>query len=233
MKTLVFDISGKYGMFKKPYSPLSPVSFPVPPPTAVYGLIGAMMGLSKDEYLEKVQRDGFRLAIGLRSEVKRYRAGLNLLKSDGSITKFTTGLVHTQIPAEFIKDITFRIWFHHPDSDFFDELVDRVSDDKYAYTPCLGNANCMAQVKFVSLAQAQRRKGEKSLGFSSIVPRTQIDDISFRSMSRMVRIRLPFRMDTDRTITEYADVYLDEEGGAVQAIAPEYYDIEGENVLLL
>ena len=31
---LVFDIGGEYGLFKMPYSPMSPVSYPLPPPPA-------------------------------------------------------------------------------------------------------------------------------------------------------------------------------------------------------
>ncbi len=55
MRTLVFDVAGEYGQFKRPYSPMSPVSYPFPPPTAVLGMLGAIAGYAKDDYLTTYQ----------------------------------------------------------------------------------------------------------------------------------------------------------------------------------
>ena len=43
---LAFDIAGPIAMFRRPYTTTSSVSFPLPPPTAVAGLIGAIVGLN-------------------------------------------------------------------------------------------------------------------------------------------------------------------------------------------
>ena len=51
MKCLVFDIKGDYGHFKKYYTTSSPLTFSIPR-TTVSGMIGALIGLDKEEYLK-------------------------------------------------------------------------------------------------------------------------------------------------------------------------------------
>ena len=62
MKCLVFDIKGDYGHFKKYYTTSSPLTFSIPPRTTVSGMIGALIGLDKEEYL-KERRDNMKKII--------------------------------------------------------------------------------------------------------------------------------------------------------------------------
>lgn len=41
---LVFDITSEYAMFRKFYTTTSSISYPFPPPTAIGGLIAAIIG---------------------------------------------------------------------------------------------------------------------------------------------------------------------------------------------
>lgn len=47
-KMLVFDVWGDYAHFRRFYTTTSPLSFPIPPRTALCGLIGAIIGLEKE-----------------------------------------------------------------------------------------------------------------------------------------------------------------------------------------
>ena len=49
MKILVFDIWGEYAHFKKIYATTSALSYVVPPKTSIYGYIGAILGLEKED----------------------------------------------------------------------------------------------------------------------------------------------------------------------------------------
>ena len=50
MKTiLVFDIFGDYAHFRKYFTNMSPTTFVVPPRTVLTGIIGALIGISKEE----------------------------------------------------------------------------------------------------------------------------------------------------------------------------------------
>ncbi len=81
MKTIVFDIKGDWGHFRKPYAPVSPVTFPFPPPPTALGMIGAICGYGKDEYAERIGWDRVKIAVSLKSPVKRYRTALNLVNT--------------------------------------------------------------------------------------------------------------------------------------------------------
>jgi CRISPR-associated Cas5-like protein len=50
-RVLVFEVWGEYGHFRKHYTTTSPLTFSIPSRTALTGLLGAIIGLSKEEYL--------------------------------------------------------------------------------------------------------------------------------------------------------------------------------------
>jgi len=45
MKVLVFDVSSDYAHFRQPYSTTSSLTYAIPPRTAIFGLIGAILGI--------------------------------------------------------------------------------------------------------------------------------------------------------------------------------------------
>lgn len=103
-KVVAFEIWGAYGLFKKPYSPMSPVSYPMPPPTAIFGMIGAIAGWDKKEENYLVRINSGEVAVGVRviKPVQRFRAALNLLDTSESF-RLKEGK-RVQIPFEFLKD---------------------------------------------------------------------------------------------------------------------------------
>ena len=48
-KVLVFEVYGKYAHFKKPYTTTSPLTYSIPSRTALTGIIGAIIGIEKNE----------------------------------------------------------------------------------------------------------------------------------------------------------------------------------------
>jgi len=68
---IVFDLSGPYGHYRKNYSPVSPVTFPCPTPTALIGTIAGIVGEEKRSYLSRFSGRQWRLAISLLKPVKK------------------------------------------------------------------------------------------------------------------------------------------------------------------
>jgi CRISPR-associated protein Cas5h len=79
MKILVFDIFAPYGHFKIPYTITSPLTFPVPSKTSVYGILGAIMGLDKKSYLTHFQNNDCLIGISVKNPVKKTHIAENLL----------------------------------------------------------------------------------------------------------------------------------------------------------
>ena len=84
MKTLVFDICGDYGHFKKFYTTSSPLTFCFPPPPTVRGMLGAIIGVDKIEYLNIFSHKDCRIAIRILSPVKKTRIGINHINTKGN-----------------------------------------------------------------------------------------------------------------------------------------------------
>ena len=80
MKILVFDIWGEYAHFKKIYATTSALSYVVPPKTSIYGYIGAILGLEKEDniYLKSFSDKKCLIGISVRSPIVMQRLGINL-----------------------------------------------------------------------------------------------------------------------------------------------------------
>ena len=65
MKTLVFDIWADIGHFRKYYTTSSPLTFSFPSPPTIAGMLGAIIGSSKERCLSDFALDQMYLGIGL------------------------------------------------------------------------------------------------------------------------------------------------------------------------
>lgn len=239
MDAIVFDIKGLYALFKKPYSALSPVSFPLPPPTAIFGLIGAIIGLGKDEYLDRLKGwnpDVVRVGVQLLNPIHRYRTGLNLLRTKG--TKFFRPLSttpHSQIPAEFLKDPAFRMVFAHEDNNLLDEIQQHLEAGRTEYTPSLGLAQCIADVNWYGRFPVKHVQTDAEMRLNCVIPiSTSKSEVFFDPEVRLTRLRVPARMKPDRTVVRFEDVILDESANkqGIRVRVPAYQEV-GELKLLL
>ena len=80
-KILVFDVWGEYAHFRKYYTTTSPLSFSIPPRTAISGLMGAIIGLSKDEYLKYFSKEQAQIAVRILNPIKKVRLAENLINT--------------------------------------------------------------------------------------------------------------------------------------------------------
>mgnify|MGYP000044057546 CR=1 FL=1 len=212
-KAIVFDVQGEYALFKKPYSPLSPVSFPVPPPTAIFGMVGAIAGFGKDEYLERMNDGDVKVGIRLLKPIRRYRAGLNVLTTKNSkYFRPDKKGPRTQVPFEFIVNPAYRIYFVHSSSIVREPLLQQLKSGKTVYTPCLGVAQCIADVEYVGSFPVEKiaQRGKHSL--NCVIPLTTTGaDVHYATGRKFMRFSVPARMGLDRTVTHYEDIVVDED----------------------
>ncbi len=237
MNVVVFDVRGPYALFKKPYALMSPVSYPAPPPTAVFGLVGAIAGFDKREYLAKIGETGVRVAVRLLEPVRKHRAGINLI--DTRQAQYfrkrpgigVHGMAHIQVPHEFLKNVGYRVYFSHDDRAVTRPLVERLEAGTAVYTPCLGLAQCLADVSFRGTFQAAPRGPGKGVSIHSVLPVTDDVVVHYQRSGRYVRYRVAARMTPDRVVTRYDEVVVETQGRPIVADVSRYYEVDGENVL--
>jgi len=89
MRVIAFKIWGDYAHFRRHYTTSSPLTHSIPPPSALRGVVGAILGLSSDNYPEELGCDVCQFGVRLLSPLKKIRLGINYLDTkDGKWVNF-------------------------------------------------------------------------------------------------------------------------------------------------
>jgi CRISPR-associated protein Cas5h len=227
MKTIVFDIQGEYGHFKKPYSPMSPVTFPFPPPPAVLGLLGAILGLSKTEYHEKLGWDKVRIGIRLKAPVRIFRSGINLLNTKDGTDKYLRPRAYTnthiQVNYEFLKDPYFRLYIKDLPTKMHEQLKYLLQSERSVFMPVLGLAQCLADINWIGEIPTKLINSEHTTVHSVLSLKEGIEPI-YKPGQRYQRTRIPAEMDSERIVHRYQEILLSEDAVPIEC----YIDKETE-----
>jgi len=208
MRTIVFDISGPYGHFRKPYAPASPVTYPFPPPPTALGIIGAIVGIGKDEYHEALGWETSRIGIRLLKPARIYRTAINLLNTKNADKYFRPRgeNARIQIPYEFLKDPAFRIYAANLPETQADRLSAALVAGQSVYTPSLGLAQCLAEASFVADTVALAAPDAQTT--ASVIPLEQGMKIEYEPGRRYERVRVAATMGPDRVVHRYQEAVL-------------------------
>ena len=151
MKVIGFNLSGKYALFTKPYTKNQPQSFIIPPKTAIAGMIGGILGFSRDEYQEKLKN--LKYSVVLRN-VSKYTTRFNLLQGKNASFNYSKNPLRNPPERGQRSPTTFEL-LKNPSWDIFvsieDELLielqNRIKNSLFEYVPYLGIANAFAKLE--------------------------------------------------------------------------------------
>ena len=155
-QVIKFKLSGDYALFKKPFANNQPQSFVIPPKTAILGLIGAIMGWSKEDYIKNLPFEKFGYAVRLlTSKIKKETVGISLMQ--GKNGKFTFDENPISYPPkrgqrsptryEFIKDIEWKIFLLIDEQSIREKLFERLQKKIFVYSPNLGMQQLFARIE--------------------------------------------------------------------------------------
>ncbi|SDC86088.1 MULTISPECIES: type I-B CRISPR-associated protein Cas5b [unclassified Candidatus Frackibacter] len=238
-KVLVFDIWAEYAHFKKYYTTTSPLTFAIPPKTTLYGLIGAILGLDKEEYLESFQEGKCQIGIEIKKPIKKTRINLNLI--DTKKAKLMSRIdTRTQIKTEYLKDVKYRIYFQHQVDEIYDKLKQHLIEHKAVYSISLGLSENLANFEFVGEYEADRVDNNEDWVDLKTVMRIDSGylnkgDIDFSQSDReYYSDKVALEMKPDREVIDYAQIVFEGSGKTIKAKPKAYYRLEsGEKCLLL
>jgi len=160
-----FRFHAKYGHFRKPYSNVSSLSYPFPPRTALAGLLGAVLGVPKAKVSTKFDDKNLKAAVEIEQPIKTITHVTNLRQDsagriDYSIkrskkTKKQAQLKNiadwnkaAQIPQEILRYPSYLIYINLKND--MNELVSRIKERRFVYTPCMGLSGFLADLDYVS-----------------------------------------------------------------------------------
>jgi CRISPR-associated protein Cas5h len=236
MKTLVFDVYGDFGHFKKFYTTSSPLTFAFPPPPTVRGMLGAIIGVDKNDYLDVLSHDKCKIAVRILSPVKKIRMGLNHINTKGNYwipAKKGSHEARTQIRTEFLKNPAYRLYVCHEDDQIQNRFVENIRSHKTVYTLSLGLSELLADFKFVGLSEfTERKNGEGHI--TTVIPMSVIDEygITFEKDKKYFKEKIAMEMTRDRVVERYEDAIFEVQGKTIYARTNIYWEDEkGERII--
>ncbi|MCD4674432.1 MAG: type I-B CRISPR-associated protein Cas5b, partial [Desulfobacula sp.] len=202
---LVFDLWGEYAHFRKYYTTTSPLTFSLPPRTALCGLIAGIIGLDKNEYLKHFTKDKADIAVRLLKPVKKIRHSQNLTNTqDNYFIPVKKGKHHPRTPIrfEFLKDAKFRIYFRHTDPKIHNKAREFLEKHKCVYTPCLGLSEHIANFEFKGEFECRKIEDNNFVEIDSAIPIPNGSnvEIDFEKAGEYFSETLPIEMEPDRTV---------------------------------
>jgi CRISPR-associated protein Cas5h len=232
-KILKFKLWGDYAHFKKYYTTTSPLTFEFPPPPTLLGIISAIIGLGKSEYLSHFQNaKEFRLAVCINNPLKKVRWTQNLID-----TKHHFNFIYnrTQIRIEFLKDPSFTVCFWHQDNKIYQSLKHHLKNHTSIYSISLGLSELLANYEYLGEPTISEKKNDKFVPIDSVIPVNCIKsqrDIDFGNGQEIFQVNFPVFMNSERVVEKRTKVIFERNANSIKCNPENYWQIEsGEKVV--
>lgn len=233
MKVLVFDVWGEFGHFRKHYTTTSPLTYSIPPRTAITGMIGAIEGFGKDEYLQHFSKENANIAVKISSPIKKARIAENLI--DTKIAPMMSRIkTRTQIRFEVLKDVKYRIYFSHSSEEVYNKLYSMLKEHKSVYTLCLGLSEHIANYEFIGEMEAVSELSSSEREIHSVIPEKELVKISFEEGKEYFSETIPIEMLPNREVTEYGKILFERNARCILANVNNLWRLEnGDGIIFM
>nr|WP_244406331.1 type I-B CRISPR-associated protein Cas5b [Thermovirga lienii] len=191
----VFEISGRMAMFRKPYTTTSSISYPFPPPSALAGMIAAILGYThgaEDKgwnalYWEKMK--GTQVALRIMNPVSWHSETINFWNVKEPQKK------HIQVKHQFLREPRYRVFVKGP---LEEELDSFLSKGCFLYTPYLGVAYALCDVKY--LGRFKEEDCIPPVKVNTVIPFGDGLKVDVLGSGGVFRELVPFSMDEERSL---------------------------------
>jgi CRISPR-associated protein Cas5h len=218
MQVLSLRWYAKYGHFLRAEANVNALSYPVPPRTAVLGMLAALLGLDKDtlpSVLGKTQ------VASSGTLPLRFWHKVNLKKNspvplDWTVKNGQKGHCGKdeeikQISQEWLWKPDFLIHIAMPDNpSLFSELSDRVAHRRWHFSPCMGLSELLADVEFIGNSDAKLLAAGK-VKIASIFPQSAGRVLNVGESLGIHLLRMPYSVNSERLFS-HQNYYLEHQG---------------------
>jgi len=229
-KILIFDIYADYAQFKKYFTNMSPLTFPIPPRTVVSGIIGAIIGINKNQNPESFSSECSFISLKIINAIKKVKLPTNYIKTIKR-EHFSRYENHKPTNVEYLKDPSFRIYTSHSNQNIYQTLKKNLIEHRSYYTLNLGISSCLANFSYRGEYDVKLKKGKTDI--SSVLPKGNIQNIILDNSVMLQQCTLPNIMKNNRETTEYKEFLFEINGGVITVDIDTYFYIpdQGENIV--
>lgn len=231
---VVFDVWGDYAYFRRGYTTTSTISYPFPSRTTIAGFISGILGYPRDSYYELFNKENSAIGLKILNPIKKTKLNLNYIntKENMHLFEIKSDGKRTQVPAEFLKDVKYRIYISLKDKELMNELYQLIKDHKSIYTPYLGITECLCNFKLVGneIYSVEKLSGE-NIQIDSVVLKKDVN-IIIEPGKKYGVVKSPGFMNIDRSVESFLEYYYEDNGKSIQVESCNYYKIGDDNVIL-
>jgi CRISPR-associated protein Cas5h len=232
LTVIVFDVSSSFGYFRKSFTTTNSLSFNLIPRSAVEGLIGAIVGMSSEEYPD-ILKDA-KIAVQILSEVRKINFKEKTIHPDwlATIPRYLINMPIPKVPS-FSVPASIELLIHPKYRIFFDggtinkKLYDMLKSKKSHYTPYLGSSSMICSAKIVGNFE-YAKSNESEYKVSSVISFfDEIPKITLNNDSKFaIEEGLPIHIDKDRMPYGTYNVVYSPNMGKIQITKDEIYSIK-------
>jgi CRISPR-associated protein Cas5h len=211
----IFDVQSDLAHFRRPYAITSALTFPIPPRTALCGLVGAVLGLPKNEGLSDLTDEHAVFGLLESAPLHLTQYSFNLVQTkDNPGFRLKAENPHTQVRYECIRGPRYRVAFSHPT--LASELRRLLIEGRTVYTPCLGLAWMIACIADVRSESGELIDDAATGSYKCLVRTADLSgDIEWDADGVYQRLRMPAEMQPDRQVTRYEEYVVETTGRAI------------------
>jgi CRISPR-associated protein Cas5h len=223
MNGCLIDVSGNWAHFRKPETNNNPLSHDFITKTAFVGMMGAVLGIERDEMKDLFPRLSNDLQYGV--QVRRVKK-----ESWGFLGRRVESGEKTPKQMEFLRNPNFRVALflrEEQSENEFRTFLSFLKNDMAKFTPVLGLHNCPANLSFVAEGTFEIQRGEFETK-SFITKRYSVDMIKMQNKKpmRFGFERIPTFQDSNfyNPIDKYVEVIYPSEDNSIAIKTNDYFE---------
>lgn len=194
-KCIIFTAKGTFARFRKPYTTTSALTYLCMHPIAVKGMLGAILGISKEEVYDYFKE--VKIGIQVINEVRKDMGSFNLISMrSGELFRFPSNV-------EFLREVSYRLYIQG-DSQILEALKEALINHKYVFIPYLGASEHIAKLTFEGLEEVEATICQET---SCVIPKVMCD-LEKSTLDRIYTDKLPISNNEKREYVQYEQVII-------------------------
>ncbi len=235
-KCIIIEYKGKFAHFLKAEANASAPSYPFPTRTVLLGLVGAVLGLTKDSPQIFLKNANFAVS-GKAEAVHWHTANFRkdppallskiIKKSDKGTSKSQR---NTIIAQEWLFKPSFTVFVQLPE-EYHKKFDYRIRNREWHFAPCLGLSEMMADLKFIDAVKTEQLK-EGVYNIETLVRKTEVEFDMETALERnfvIKSIRMPRDVTDKRKF--FHEAYLYEANGKALYLKTAYAYKAGDSII--
>lgn len=202
------------------------------------GIVASILGYERDEYYEILGSNKLYITSKKTTKTSKIIQSLNYIRAE-NLKQIMVPKIHTQVPFEILTGedgVGFRVYLFHEDKEIFNEIEDRLINQRFAFPPSLGVVNFLSSIEYISTLDADSIKGNDYLSISTPIRVDQLKEIKIDMYEgRVIKERMAVDFDKDRLAKEIVSYIYDDMGSQINALVLDkvYQLSNGENIVFM